>query len=269
MERASVAIPRAGEVVSGINVTLAAPAPHYLRVEVCGPDGTRLRRGFPLVVEMSKTVRGVVVRNRDAGMAVSATVEGRRATVTLTRDPFIPPEPWRVVILLRVDGGLGEGHLLVGSERYPLPTSFAVGQPTVVLGPGCDERYAGESAPGRTSGRLQTARDDCTLHEPDCDCLHGFSGRFMAQKGRGASGKQQIRAMGSLFYGRATSCLTTRYAAPYVSAQRRPLVHIGTNIAKLDKIDVQPRTSQSPYAKGQPHVHKQAGEWFGSADQPV
>jgi hypothetical protein len=30
LERASVAIPRAGEVVSGISVTLEAPAPHYL-----------------------------------------------------------------------------------------------------------------------------------------------------------------------------------------------------------------------------------------------
>jgi hypothetical protein len=91
----------------------------------------------------------------------------------------------------------------------------------------------------------------------------------MAQKSPGASGKKQIRAMGSLFYGRATYCLTKRYAAPYVSAQMRPLVHIGTNIAKLDKIDVQPRTSQSHYARGKPHVHKQAGELFGSADQPV
>ena len=140
-----------GEVVSGISVTLeeaASTTRSHLRVEVCGPDGTRLRRGFPLVVEMREAVRGVVVRNGDTGMAVEATVEGRRATVTLTRDPFLPPEPWRVVILLSIDGGLGEGHLLIGSERYPLPTSFAVGQPTVVLGPGCDERYAGESAPG-------------------------------------------------------------------------------------------------------------------------
>ena len=135
-----------GEIVSGISVTREAPAPHHLRVEVCGPDGTRLRHGFPLVVEMRETVRGVVVRNGDAGMAVEATVEGQHATVTLTRDPFRPPEPWRVVILLSIDGGHGEGQLLIGAERYPLPTSLTVGHSTVVLSPGCDERYAGEPA---------------------------------------------------------------------------------------------------------------------------
>ena len=71
---------------------------------------------------------------------------------------------------------------------------------------------------------MHTARDGCTLHEPDGDLLHGFSGRFMAQKRPGASGKKKIRDIGSLFYGRATYCLTKRYAAPYVSAQMRPLV---------------------------------------------
>jgi putative transposase len=33
-----------------------------------------------------------------------------------------------------------------------------------------------------TSGRIQTERYGFTLHEPDFDCLNGFSGRFMAQK---------------------------------------------------------------------------------------
>jgi hypothetical protein len=31
----------------------------------------------------------------------------------------------------------------------PLPPALPVGHPTVVLGPGCDERYAGAPAPGR------------------------------------------------------------------------------------------------------------------------
>ena len=46
-------------------------------------------------------------------------------------------------------------------------------------------------------------------------------------------GEAQIRAMGSLFSGRTPSCLTTRYAAPYVSAHMRPLVHIGTKYCNL------------------------------------
>jgi hypothetical protein len=84
---------RPGAVVSGISVTREESASPHLQMEVCGTDATRLRHGFPLVVEMSETVRGVVVRNRDAGMAVGTTVEGRRATVTLTRDPFVPQSP--------------------------------------------------------------------------------------------------------------------------------------------------------------------------------
>ena len=142
--RARVPMSLAGEIVSGISVTREEAAPHHLRVEVCGPDGTRLRHGFPLVVEMRETVRGVVVRNRDAGMAVGATVEGRRATVTLSREPFMPPEPWRVVVLLSVEGNRGEGHIVVGAARHPLPTPLPTGRPTVVWGTGCDERYAGQ-----------------------------------------------------------------------------------------------------------------------------
>ena len=48
----------------------------------------------------------------------------------------------------------------------------------------------------------------------------------MAQQSLQASAKKKIRAMGSLFYGRATSCLTKRYAESYISAQMRRLVHI-------------------------------------------
>ena len=137
-------VSKADEVVSGISVILGETAPHHLRVEVCGPDGTRLGHSFPLVVEMSDTVRGVVVRNRDAGMAVGATVEGRRATVTLSRAPFMPPEPWRVVVLLSVEGNASEGYIVVGAARHPLPTPLPVGRPTVVWGTGCEESYAGQ-----------------------------------------------------------------------------------------------------------------------------
>ena len=133
---------RSGEVVSGISVTIEEAAPHHLRVEVCGPDATRLRHGFPLVFELSLPVRGIVVRNGDAGMMVGARAEGQTATVTLTREPFLPPGPWRVVVLLNVEGSLREGHLVVGAARYPLPTPLPAGRTAVVLGPGCEERYA-------------------------------------------------------------------------------------------------------------------------------
>jgi hypothetical protein len=145
-ERVSAPMSPAAAVVSGISVSREESTSH-LRVEVCGPDGTRLRHGFPLVFELNAPVRGIVVRNGDMGMAVGATAAGPRATVTLSRDPFMPPQPWRVVVLLSVEGNLGEGHIVVGAMRFPLPTPLPPRHATVVLGTGCDERYAGQGAP--------------------------------------------------------------------------------------------------------------------------
>lgn len=150
---------RPGGVVSGISVTVEEAAPHHLRVEVCGPDATRLRHGFPLVFQLSVPVRGIVVRNGDAGMTVGARAEGQTATVTLIRDPFFPPAPWRVVVLLSVEGSLREGHIVVDAARYPLPTPLPAGRTTVVLGTGCEERYA------RRPKRAIAAIRPCTVFE--------------------------------------------------------------------------------------------------------
>jgi hypothetical protein len=127
-------------------MTIEEAAPNSLRVEVCGPDATRLRHGFPLGFQLSVPVRGIVVRNGDAGMLVGVRAEGQTATITLTRDPFLPPAPWRVVVLLSVEGRLWEGYLLVGAARYLLPTPLPAGRTIVVLGAGCEERYAGRPA---------------------------------------------------------------------------------------------------------------------------
>jgi hypothetical protein len=164
-ERVSALMSMLGDVVSGISVTREETAPHQLQVEICGSEVTRLRHGFPLIVEMSDTVHAVVVRNADAGMAVGATVGGRSATVTLARDPFIPPEPWRVVVLLSVEGSLGEGHIVVGTARHPLPTPLLAGRTTVVLGTGCEERYAGKESLSwktRVAGAARAPGDSCT-----------------------------------------------------------------------------------------------------------
>jgi len=86
-------------------------------------------------------------------MAVGATAEGHRARVTLSRDPFLPPAPWQVVILLTVEGRLGKGALFVGTARYPLPTSLPVGRATVIWGVAYDGRYADQgSLPVRRRG---------------------------------------------------------------------------------------------------------------------
>jgi hypothetical protein len=155
LEHAGTPIPREEAVVSGISVTLEETTAHtrsHLRVDLCGHEATRLPPGFPLGIEVSAPVQSVVVHHADASFAIGIRAEGRHATVTLTRDPFRPPEPWRVVLLVRVEGDLGAGLLLLGAARYPLPPALPVGHPTVVLGPGCDERYAGQPAPGRVGG---------------------------------------------------------------------------------------------------------------------
>jgi hypothetical protein len=92
LEHAGAPIPRADAVVSGISVTLEETASHtrsHLRVDICGHEATRLPPGFPLAVEVSATVHSVLVRNADAGLAIRVNAEGHRATVTLTRDPFL------------------------------------------------------------------------------------------------------------------------------------------------------------------------------------
>ena len=155
LEPTGAPIPRAEAVVHGISVTLeetASRTQRHLRVALCGHDATRLPPGFPLGVEVSAPVQSVVVHEAEAGLALGVQAAGRHATVTLTRDPFRPPAPWRVVLLLRVEGALEAGQLRIGAARYPLPTALPVGHPTVVLGLGCDERYAGAPAPERGGG---------------------------------------------------------------------------------------------------------------------
>ena len=154
LEPAGAPTPRAEAVVRGISVTLEETTSRlrsHLRVDICGPDVTRLPHGFPLGVEVSATVQSVVVRS-GAGIAIGVQGRGPPRDGHAHPGPLPPPGALAGGPAPARRGGLRGGPLLLGAARYPLPTALPVGHPTVVLGPGCDERYAGEPALGNGGG---------------------------------------------------------------------------------------------------------------------
>jgi hypothetical protein len=142
------------EVASGVTVALreADMDTTHLHFEVCGPDVTRIPAGLPVAFGFDTPIRTVVAREADTGMAVDVRIEEHVATVSLTRDPFMPPEPWRVAVLITLESVPENGGIAVGAAEthdisYRMPPGAA--SSSLGRGRGCVDLLASGWEPPR------------------------------------------------------------------------------------------------------------------------
>jgi hypothetical protein len=135
------------EVAGNVTVVLRETDAHptHLPFEVCGQDVTQIPVALPIAFGFDVPIRHVVIGEVLTGMAIGAGVAGNVATVRLTRDPFTPPEPWRVTVVIDLGGVPATGRIAVGPiEAHDVSYRAApVASPGPMLyGPGCSELLA-------------------------------------------------------------------------------------------------------------------------------
>jgi hypothetical protein len=152
-------VPAAAAAISGVTLRLdEAPTNRVrLRFEVCGADVTQLPgTGLPVTFGFDTPVVHLGVHVGRPSLAPEVHVTGHAATVSLRRDPFSPPEPWRIVIRIDVAQLPTTGGLTLGAwPAHDLAPALAAvsGEARVVVGVGCDDLYATpESPPGTPVG---------------------------------------------------------------------------------------------------------------------
>jgi hypothetical protein len=140
--------PRRSAVISGITLELdeAKASSVSLRFEVCGPDVTQIPgTGLPVTFGFDAPILRVAVHGGLTSLLLEAHVTGPATTVSLRRDPFTPPEPWRLVIRIDMERLPTAGGLTIGAwPKHDLTHGLAAAseQARVVLGAGCDDLYA-------------------------------------------------------------------------------------------------------------------------------
>jgi hypothetical protein len=137
---------RPADLIRGVTMTLEATTPETtrLRFEVCGPDVTQIPRGFPLGFGFDTAIRQVEVTTDQVAMAMQTSTVAQQVTVSLARDPFLSPEPWKVTVLLDFERCPGQGRLTLGDSLMQAipPLRGTVEESIVVLGTRCEEAYA-------------------------------------------------------------------------------------------------------------------------------
>jgi hypothetical protein len=153
------AAPRAA-VISGVTMGLdeTNASRVRLRFEVCGPDVTQMPgAGLPVTFGFDMPILRVAVHSGRTSLTLGVHVTGPMTTVSVQRDPFTPPEPWRLVILIDVAQMPTAGGITIGTwPAHDLTPGLAVAsrQVRVVVGTGCDDLHAGQESSRAGAWRL-------------------------------------------------------------------------------------------------------------------
>ena len=133
-------------VVSGVTVALdaAQPASIRWRFEVCGQDVTGIHgAGLPIALAFDTPIVRTVVQDGHSALTSSARITGGVTTISLRRQPFTPPEPWRIVVVIDFAHVPLVGRLTVGTFATDITAGIraASGNGTLIFGKRCDEAY--------------------------------------------------------------------------------------------------------------------------------
>jgi hypothetical protein len=95
-------------------------------------------------------------------MAMHTATAAQQVTVSLLRDPFTPPEGWKIAVMIDFEQRPGRGRLTLGDgpgQDIPPP---ATAPRVVVLGTDCEGIYAGsgETEPNDTLARTYLQPDE-------------------------------------------------------------------------------------------------------------
>jgi hypothetical protein len=106
-------------VAGGVTVASqnADVGPSHLRFDVCGADITQLPTGLAIVMAFDTPVHNAMVLQRDVGLALDVRVTERTMIVSLSRDPFQPPAPWRFTLGIAFEGLPAAGRIAVGNAE--------------------------------------------------------------------------------------------------------------------------------------------------------
>jgi hypothetical protein len=164
--------PYQSAVISGVTLRLdeTNTSRVRLRFEVCGADVTQIPgTGLPVTFKFETPVVHVGVHAGRTSLGLEAYMTEHAATVSVRRDPFTPPEPWRIVILIDMERLPTTGDLTIGAwPAHDLAPGLAApfGQVRAVVGVGCDDLHAAQEAPpGATAGLPQTSHRASFLNE--------------------------------------------------------------------------------------------------------
>jgi hypothetical protein len=116
------------EAAGGVTVVprLAETAPPHVHFDVCGPDATRIPFRLPITFVFDGPVLEVVPQDAHTGLAIDTRVAEHLVTVALTRDPFTPPVPWQLTVLITLEHLPETGRIAVGAlEAYDVSYRMA------------------------------------------------------------------------------------------------------------------------------------------------
>jgi hypothetical protein len=134
------------DVVSGVTVALDAmqPSSTRWRFEVCGQDVTGIHgAGLPIALTFDTSIVRLVVQDGHPGLTSSVHTSGGMTTISLRRQPFTPPEPWHIVVVIDFAQAPLAGHLTVGAFVTDITAGIraASGSGTLVFGRRCNDTY--------------------------------------------------------------------------------------------------------------------------------
>jgi hypothetical protein len=148
------------EVAGGVTIALrkAEPVPPAVHIEVCGPDVTQIPFRLPITFGFDSPVVGVTLHDADPGLAIATRVTAHRVTVSLTRDPFTPPQPWQLTVVIALERIPETGRIAVGTaETHDISYRMAPGAASSPSGRGrgcVDLLASGWQPPPRAPVRL-------------------------------------------------------------------------------------------------------------------
>jgi hypothetical protein len=82
---------------------------------VRGAELTGIPRGLPITFHFDASVQHVVVTNVSSGLSVQSSSSGHTAICILTRDPFMPPTPWRYTVQIQLASLPQTGRISIGA----------------------------------------------------------------------------------------------------------------------------------------------------------
>jgi hypothetical protein len=91
-------------------------------------------------LQFDQAIVRIVPTEHAPHLTVGVQQAAQGATISLARDPFVLPSPWRVVLLVDFAHPPHTGQMIVGALQHDFTAQLAAAsQATVVVGRRCDE----------------------------------------------------------------------------------------------------------------------------------